>query len=84
MTTGTWWALALSLALFACADDEKPGLTREQLLDPESCRTCHPTHYREWASSMHAYAVDDPVFQAMNRRGSVTGARVRAISIARW
>lgn len=69
MTTRTWWALALPLALFACADDEKPGLTREQLLDPESCRTCHPTHYREWASSMHAYAVDDPVFQAMNRRG---------------
>jgi hypothetical protein len=26
-------------------------------------------HYREWASSMHAYASEDPVFVAMNTRG---------------
>jgi hypothetical protein len=44
-------------------------LTREQLLDPEACKDCHPRHYREWRSSMHAYAADDPVFLAMNRRG---------------
>lgn len=44
-------------------------LSREELLDPETCKTCHPTHYREWASSMHAYASQDPVFLAMNRRG---------------
>src|SRR5262249_21135778 len=29
----------------------------------------HPDHFREWASSMHAYAADDPVFRAMNARG---------------
>jgi hypothetical protein len=47
-----------------------PGaLTRAQLLDPESCKGCHPNHYREWSSSMHAYAAQDPVFLAMNKRG---------------
>jgi hypothetical protein len=47
-----------------------PGaLTREQLRDPETCKDCHPKHYREWSSSMHAYAAQDPVFIAMNQRG---------------
>ena len=47
-----------------------PGaLTREQLRDPETCKGCHPNHYREWSSSMHAYAAQDPVFVAMNKRG---------------
>jgi len=47
-----------------------PGaLTREQLRDPETCKGCHPIHYREWSSSMHAYAARDPVFLAMNKRG---------------
>lgn len=44
-------------------------LTRAQLLDPESCKECHPIHYRDWSSSMHAYAGRDPVFVAMNKRG---------------
>src|SRR5207302_10047877 len=43
--------------------------TREQLLDPMTCNTCHDVHYREWSGSMHAYASTDPVFRAMNRRG---------------
>lgn len=48
----------------------RPGaLTREQLRDPETCKGCHPIHYREWSSSMHAYAAQDPVFLAMNKRG---------------
>lgn len=47
-----------------------PGaLTRAQLRDPTTCQGCHPKHYREWSSSMHAYAAQDPVFLAMNRRG---------------
>jgi hypothetical protein len=44
-------------------------LTPEQLRDPATCKACHPDHYREWASSMHAYAARDPVFLAMNKRG---------------
>jgi hypothetical protein len=44
-------------------------MTREQLRDPQTCKGCHPNHYREWSSSMHAYAARDPVFLAMNKRG---------------
>jgi hypothetical protein len=39
------------------------------LQDPDTCRDCHPKQYREWSSSMHAYASIDPVFLAMNKRG---------------
>jgi hypothetical protein len=63
---------ALLIVLAGCSQDEgarPPSLTREALLDPATCAECHPTHYREWSSSMHAYAAEDPVFRAMNRRG---------------
>jgi hypothetical protein len=65
--------IALSTSLFGCNDDAPANggayRSREELLDPETCRECHETHYREWAGSMHAYAAEDPVFLAMNRRG---------------
>jgi hypothetical protein len=65
----TWWSFCC-LALAACQSaSEPPPLTREQLLNPESCKDCHPKHYREWSGSMHAYASKDPVFRAMNKRG---------------
>lgn len=44
------------------------NLSLEQLRDPETCSGCHPTHYRQWSGSMHAYASHDPLFLAMNRR----------------
>jgi hypothetical protein len=64
-------ANALVLAGSGCDSAEKKAatLTRQELLDPETCKGCHPKHYREWSSSMHAYAARDPVFLAMNRRG---------------
>lgn len=46
-----------------------PPLTEEELKDPQQCQKCHPTHYKEWSGSMHAYAAEDPVFLAMNARG---------------
>jgi Cytochrome c554 and c-prime len=78
-----WVAYAWALVLVAgCRGGSKapaqgdagvassPGtLTREQLRDPATCKFCHPNHYREWSSSMHAYAARDPVFLAMNKRG---------------
>lgn len=45
-----------------------PTLDDDALRDPETCRSCHATHVRAWEGSMHAYAADDPVFLAMNRR----------------
>ncbi|HET9622451.1 MAG TPA: multiheme c-type cytochrome [Kofleriaceae bacterium] len=66
-------ALALAtLALTACGacgNDEGTALTVEQLQDPEACMSCHPKHTEQWMASMHAYASEDPVFVAMNRRG---------------
>ena len=36
---------------------------------PQYCGTCHPTHYEQWRGSMHAYAIKDPVFEAMLAKG---------------
>ena len=55
------------LAAAACGDDGH--LSREKMLDPETCKDCHPKHFDEWQASMHAYAADDPIFLALNRRG---------------
>lgn len=78
------WMFTAMCALSGCGEDsESPGddagtdaamglpplMSREALLDPKTCSACHPRHYREWASSMHAYAAKDPVFLAMNARG---------------
>jgi Cytochrome c554 and c-prime len=49
--------------------DDQPRTDPASLFDSQICQTCHPSHYQEWSASMHAYASDDPVFMAMNRRG---------------
>ena len=54
--------------LLGCGDDDT-HLTRDQLVDPETCKTCHADHFTDWAGSMHAYASEDPLFIAMNKRG---------------
>jgi cytochrome c554/c'-like protein len=62
--------LAALLAQAACGGGSPTAyLDREALLDPETCKTCHPAAYKEWSGSMHAYAAEDPVFRAMNQRG---------------
>lgn len=64
-------ALAVATAgAAACStkDDGPARLSREELLDPATCKTCHEDHYRQWSGSMHAYAGEDPVFLAMNKR----------------
>src|SRR5262245_62072974 len=58
----------------ACSSKNEPPpsaplLSRAELLDPTSCQKCHADHYKDWSGSMHAYASDDPVFIAMNKRG---------------
>lgn len=59
--------LCLALAESGCGDP--PPLSTDELMDPALCQTCHPQHYQQWSGSMHAYASEDPVFQAMNARG---------------
>jgi hypothetical protein len=69
--------LSAAAAFAACADDgaNPPAtyLSRDTLMDPASCSGCHPVHYEQWSSSMHAYASDDPLFLAMNARGQREG-----------
>jgi Cytochrome c554 and c-prime len=63
----------VGLGMLACDGSSesavRPALTRDELLNPETCKDCHPKHYTEWSASMHAYASKDPVFLAMNKRG---------------
>lgn len=59
--------LAGCLTLAACGDEPKFAVAK--LEDPATCMECHPKHYAQWSGSMHAYASDDPVFIAMNKRG---------------
>lgn len=67
--------LLASAAAAGCGDDHASNapattyLDRDTLMDPEACASCHPNQYAQWASSMHAYASDDPLFVAMNARG---------------
>jgi Cytochrome c554 and c-prime len=51
-----------------CGSSVSVSLDPAALRDPQACKTCHPNHFDEWSGSMHAYAGDDPVFLAMNRR----------------
>jgi len=59
----------IALLLAGCASSEPSSPSREALLDPKGCAQCHPNHYRDWASSLHAYASDDPVMLAQNALG---------------
>jgi hypothetical protein len=70
MKRTAWLLMVAALLAGACSSEaEKPALSRQELLDPTSCKDCHPKHYREWSASMHAYSMKDPVFLAMNKRG---------------
>jgi hypothetical protein len=59
--------IAIAVAFAAAACTSKDPIAK--LEAPETCIECHKTHYDQWSGSMHAYASDDPVFVAMNRRG---------------
>ncbi len=50
-------------------DGATPKFKVTDFAAPEQCASCHPNHYSEWRSSMHAYAFVDPVFFAMHERG---------------
>jgi hypothetical protein len=47
---------------------DSPTLTGDALKDPNTCLSCHSDHFKQWSGSMHAYAAEDPVFIAMNKR----------------
>jgi hypothetical protein len=61
--------ISLVTAWLAACGDDGPAKSVEELQDPATCMECHPQHSQQWSGSMHAYASDDPVFVAMNKRG---------------
>jgi hypothetical protein len=49
------------------ADEEHEQLFLENRFpSATTCGNCHPTHYRQWSVSPHAYAQMSPVFNAFN------------------
>ncbi len=62
-------AIACAIASCTTKDAGPTYLDRATVLDPETCKSCHADHFKQWSGSMHAYAADDPVFLAMNKRG---------------
>lgn len=77
-------AVAISVLVFFACEHYNPAqpqgdgidqqLTLSDFSDPETCGSCHPNHYQQWQTSMHAYAIIDPVFTAMNDSGQVATA----------
>lgn len=48
-------------------DSEQEALLLENRFpSANTCRPCHPGHYREWSVSSHAYSQMSPVFNAMH------------------
>lgn len=44
---------------------EEPTLFAGNFSKAEQCGQCHARHYEEWRTSMHAYAMVDPVYRAL-------------------
>ena len=42
---------------------EAPTVDPAAFTSATVCQGCHPTHYAEWTTSRHAYAMKDPVFR---------------------
>jgi hypothetical protein len=60
--------LVLAASCGAKGDEQSVTLVGQALQDPNNCLPCHADQFREWSGSMHAYAAEDPVFLAMNKR----------------
>ena len=43
----------------------QPTLDLADFTSAETCAGCHPTHYAQWRTSVHATAMHDPVFQGL-------------------
>lgn len=41
------------------------AVLRRIVVGAEQCQPCHPKHVEEWRMSLHSYAMEDPVFHAL-------------------
>jgi len=68
------WVLAV-LGLLACGQDDDKSTDASTpsiqggFASPVQCAACHPNHFAQWSISNHAYAIHDPVFEAMVQLG---------------
>ncbi|MAG57418.1 MAG: cytochrome C [Planctomycetes bacterium] len=61
------WLAPTSEAINTLQEDPHGELfLKDRFPSAQSCRTCHPEHYRQWSVSPHAYAQLSPVFNAMH------------------
>jgi len=44
---------------------KEPTLSPSNFRSSALCGDCHPNHYAQWRTSMHAYATKDPVWRAL-------------------
>ena len=62
--------------LTSAANDHAKLLVEGKFPSASTCATCHPTQFREWSVSQHAYAQLSPIFNTMqatiNKRTSGT------------
>ena len=42
----------------------EPTVDDSKFLGAATCGNCHERHYKEWRTSMHSYAMIDPVYRA--------------------
>jgi hypothetical protein len=52
------------------ASTENKKLTEHMFQDPKSCGGCHTDIYKEWESSVMAYAWQDPIYREILKRAS--------------
>jgi len=67
------------LGLAGCVDEatdphypqppDSLAIIRDAFAESTVCADCHPTHFAEWETSMHSYAMTDPVFLRLNQLG---------------
>lgn len=44
-----------------------PTLSLDDFMGSDTCGSCHATHHEQWKTSMHSYAMTDPVYKAIVR-----------------
>lgn len=65
--------LPLLLVNLACKEEAPKTSPKEAQLalvdfdDPATCQPCHEAVYREWTTSMHAHAHEDPIFVGVRK-----------------
>ncbi|MFQ5607665.1 MAG: multiheme c-type cytochrome [Candidatus Zixiibacteriota bacterium] len=71
---------AVPFAIFGCDDGATPvgggggeipppAFSAADFSPAQECQQCHPDQFTDWSGSMHAYAIKDPVFAAINKLG---------------